>query len=155
MKVHEAKSKDGKARRHDDTAYLPLQARWSGEGPCATVVGDSSWVTSLVTARGICIAAPGPEEAAAKTKVPVARAKRSLVRQVADLIEDAVTARQGHQVFRLPVVGADGRVFGILAVRDLQPFGRSHKDNGERVEPIEAALVVVCTAWSREMGVVA
>ena len=103
-------------------------------------------VLGILTDRDICMAAYLQGEALWRLRCADVMSKQVQTVLPDATVQDAETIMQTHQIRRLPVTDADGRLVGILSLNDLARLAgqtRGRKTNGLSAESIEATLAAV------------
>ncbi len=92
---------------------------WEGNFGAVPVVDDQGRAIAMVTDRDICIAAYTQGRSIWDIPVEVAMSKQLYSVKPTDSIAQVEQILQTQQVHRMPVVGGDGRVVGIVALQDI------------------------------------
>jgi CBS domain-containing protein len=121
---------------------------WDADCGAVPVIDDRGKVAGMITDRDICIAAatrPGRE-----SEISAADVVSGTVHTCApsDDVRTAIETMKRQQVRRLPVVGNDGRLAGIVSIQDIVTLARPNKSTDIRAEDVLEALVAI-TAPSR------
>jgi CBS domain-containing protein len=130
---------------------VPAQIMWDSNVGAVPVLGDSGSVIGMVTDRDICMAAYTQGRALDSVRVATAMAKKVIVVQAHDPIEEAERLMQAHQVRRLPVVNGGRRLVGILSVGDLAQ--RTKPDGAESVSSAELVRTIAAISETRPFPV--
>ena len=99
-----------------DRAARLMQAQACG---CVVVVDEGSTLLGIVTDRDVCMAALRADRSLALVQAQYAMSANVYTCAPEDTIEEAERRMGQHQVRRLPVVDADGKVRGILSLDDI------------------------------------
>lgn len=86
---------------------------------CVPVVDEDSAVVGILTDRDVCMAALRADRSLSLVQARYAMSANVYTCSPEDTIEEAERRMGQHQVRRLPVVDADGRVRGILSLDDI------------------------------------
>jgi CBS domain-containing protein len=145
MRVDQVMTKDVKTCRSQDTLNVPAQLMWDGDCGCIPVVDDGGRVAGMVTDRDICMAALTQDRPLTTMPVSIAMAKDVFACGPGDSVDDAETTMREHQVRRLPVLGSEGQLVGVLSLNDLaRVAGKGRRSDGITVEAVEATLAAIC-----------
>ncbi|NOT29469.1 MAG: CBS domain-containing protein [Planctomycetes bacterium] len=106
---------------------------------CLAVVNDEYRALAVVTDRDICMAALESDAPLSRLAVRNAMSPTLVTCQVEDSIAEAERLMGLHQVRRLPVVDALGRLEGLLSLDDIAREARREK--GLIVPPVSAEAV--------------
>jgi CBS domain-containing protein len=102
----------------DDLAKAAM-IMWRKDCGIVPVVEDARQVLGVVTDRDICMAAATRHRAPDQMVVAEVMARRPCAVRPDDDIETALDHMRSERVRRLPVVGQDGRLEGILSIADV------------------------------------
>lgn len=114
----------------DDSLNRAAQIMWELDCGCVPVVDASGKTAGLVTDRDICIAAYTQGRSLKEISVGSVTANRPTFScGPNDEIEDAEALMKEHQIRRIPVTDAAGKLVGILSFCDLalQSISKSKK----------------------------
>jgi CBS-domain-containing membrane protein len=127
----------------NDAAYQ----MWCADCGILPVVSEDRTVVGMITDRDVCMAACLRGGTLKDLKVGDAMARTVFTCQPTDSIEDAIRCMADHQVRRVPVVDARGKLVGILAANDLarQIVGLADERSRTRLTPrFVEALASIC-----------
>lgn len=99
----------------NDAAYQ----MWCADCGVLPVVSGDSTVVGMITDRDVCMAACLRGAPLKDLKVGDAMSPMVFACRTTDSIEDVIRCMGDHQVRRVPVVDARGKLVGILAANDL------------------------------------
>jgi CBS domain-containing protein len=146
MQVAEVMTKDVESCRMDDMLNVAARIMWERDCGCVPVVDTEGRALGMLTDRDVCMAAytSGLPLAAIIVVSAMSRALHSC--GPGDPIEVASKRLETHQVRRLPVVDAGGRLVGILSLSDLARAAQAAngKANGFGAETIKSTLAAIC-----------
>jgi CBS domain-containing protein len=119
---------------HDSLEHA-ASLMWNSDCGClpVTSASGSGVVEGVITDRDICMAALFQGRALRDIRVAEAMAKTVLTCRASDEIEVAQRVMQTEQIRRLPVLGNEGELLGILSVADIAresarlQFGQKHE----------------------------
>jgi CBS domain-containing protein len=127
MKVEELMTTEvGSCRPYDDAGEA-AKIMWERDCGAVPVVDQDGRVVAVLTDRDICMAAFTQGRTLADIRVSSAMSRRLWTARADDDVKDAEKTMKAHQVRRLPVVDAEGRLLGILSLSDLARQAMSAK----------------------------
>jgi CBS domain-containing protein len=103
----------------DDTLDHVAQIMWDHDCGIVPVVGASGQLVGVITDRDICMASHLQGRALGAANVGSAMSRQLYTCAPDDPIEQALSLMSSKQIRRLPVVHADGRLAGLVALGDL------------------------------------
>jgi CBS-domain-containing membrane protein len=94
---------------------------WNGDCGCLPVVSanGSGRIEGVITDRDVCMAALFQGRPLRDIRVEEAMAKTVLTCRASDEVEVAQRTMQNEQIRRLPVLGNEGELLGIVSMADL------------------------------------
>jgi CBS domain-containing protein len=124
-------------------------------GVVPVLASDTCKVVGVITDRDICIAVATRHRRAGEISVAEACSRTVHVCGPDDDIDSAMETMRAHQVRRLPVVGEDGRIVGIVSLYDL--LVRTQPRSGRRGERIKDTALIelargICAAPELEIA---
>lgn len=147
MNVGQLMTQNVRACRPEDTLQAAAQIMWDCDCGCVPVVDADRRVQGMLTDRDICMAAytqGGPLRA---LYVSNAMSKQVYSCRAEDTLEAAEEVMRTHQVRRLPVVGAGGRLVGIISLNDLARGAERElpaKRRKVKIDDIGKTLAAIC-----------
>jgi CBS domain-containing protein len=105
--------------RPADDLRLAAQRMWEGDFGVLPVVDDAQKPIGVLTDRDICMAAYTRGGALAELSVAEAMSRRVCTCKPSHTLRSAMDLMVTHQVRRLPVVGDDGALVGIVSLADI------------------------------------
>ncbi len=136
---------------HRCTAYDTLNAAarlmWDHDCGCVPVVDDNGLVIGMLTDRDVCMAAYTTNLPLSSLRVGDIMAKQVICCGPFDTVEHAEALMQRHQLRRLPIVGFEKQLLGVLSLNDLARAARLQprsRERGVNADAIEATLAAVC-----------
>lgn len=127
MKVEELMTTEVGSCRPYDAADEAARIMWEQDCGAAPVVDQDGRVVAVLTDRDICMAAFTQGRALADIRVSSAMSRGLWSCRPEDDVKHAEKTMRAHQVRRLPVVDAEGRLVGILSLSDLAREAMSAK----------------------------
>jgi CBS domain-containing protein len=132
MKVESLMTKAVLTCRSTDRLDRAASIMWEADVGCVPVLDEASRVAGMITDRDVCMAAY--TQGLPLAAIPVATA---MSRQVAwcKATDEVAVARRlltKHRVRRLPVLGQDGALVGILTLSDLAREAARQRDREVR-----------------------
>jgi CBS domain-containing protein len=119
MKVKCAMNSNVKACRAEDPLNMAAQMMWDNACGSMPVVDEQFRPIGFLTDRDICMAAYTQGKSLTEIAAASAMARKVFSCSLEDDVDQAAHIMQQSGVRRLPVVGADGRLVGILSLDDL------------------------------------
>jgi CBS-domain-containing membrane protein len=119
---------------------------WDHDCGCVPVVDHNGILIGMLTDRDICMAAYTTHMSLSTLSVGDSMAKHVVTCGPFDTIDHAEALMQEHQIRRLPIVGLENRLLGILSLNDLarasciQPRSRERGCNSDAIEATLAAV---------------
>jgi CBS domain-containing protein len=134
-----------------DTMNQAARIMWENDCGVVPVVDGGGKPVAMITDRDICMAAFMQGKPLAEMPVSVACSRGVVTVRDHDSIEVAEAVMQEHQIRRVPVVDAQDRLVGVLAMSDL---ARSFQmTEGTSVTPREVAKTLAAVSQPhREAG---
>ena len=147
MRVDQAMTKDVKVCRANDTLNEVARLMWDNDCGCVPVVDEAGHAIGMITDRDICMAAY--TRGVSLREVPVEQImSRQLISCGPDSSVDMAEALMAsHQVRRLPVLGFENQLVGLLSLGDIARTARSKgngHDRGLTARAVENTLAAVC-----------
>jgi CBS domain-containing protein len=119
MEVREVMTNDVQTCRSVDSVHRAAQIMWEHDCGCVPVVEDDGAIVAVITDRDICMAAYTQGRSLLDVAVGSAASRNLVTVRDNDSLQQAAQLMHDAQVRRLPVIGADGRLVGILSLGDL------------------------------------
>ena len=119
MKVKEIMSTNAKVCAITDNLSAAAGLMWENDCGCLPVVAEGEKVVGLITDRDICMAANLKSRNLWNIAVEDVISDKLFACKPEDDIQTALKTMQESKVRRLPVVGADGTLEGILSMNDI------------------------------------
>ncbi|CAN5702396.1 CBS domain-containing protein [soil metagenome] len=134
--------------RPTDTLNRVAQLMWEGDCGAIPVVDDEGKPVAMITDRDVCIASYTQGKPLYDIPVAIAMSRNVTVCQKTEPLATAESLMRGQQIRRLPVVGSDGRIVGILSLNDIAIRAHQQKHLGARGElgsqAIASTLSAIC-----------
>src|SRR5688500_20219459 len=109
-------STDLKTCSPEDSLHTAAQLLWNHDIGAVAVVANGR-LAGIITDRDICMSAYTQGRPLHEIQVASAMAKQPRTCTAEDMIEDAMRIMAEHQIRRLPVVDAKGRLQGMLSIK--------------------------------------
>ncbi len=145
VRVAEVMTRNPRTCGPGDTLHRAAQIMWETDCGCVPVVDGDGRVHAMITDRDICMAALTQGRHLGEISVSSAASKGVIAAREGDSLEMAEELMKRHQIRRLPVTDAEGRLLGILSMGDLArhaQFGPRH--NGLDAAHISTTLSGIC-----------
>ncbi len=146
MKVEQLMTRDVAACRADQTLNWAAHIMWERDCGCVPVVDEHNLVVGMLTDRDICMAAYTTNVPLSALRVGDIMARRVIACGAFDTLEHAESLMQLHQIRRLPVVGCENQLLGMLSLNDLARAARLEphtRERGVNADAIERTLAAV------------
>ena len=101
---------------------------WEGDCGAVPVTDDRGKVIGIITDRDICIAAATRSRMEGEIPVQEVISKNLYTCAPGDDVRAALDTMRSRKVRRLPVVGHDGKLAGILSLHDIALQARSSRN---------------------------
>jgi CBS domain-containing protein len=119
MQVRERMTTPARCCRQDDTLADAARLMWEHDCGSVPVLDARGVLVGMVTDRDACMASYTRGLRLDEIRVHTAMARKVWSCRAEDSLEAAELSMRAHQVRRLPVVDAGGKVIGILSYNDL------------------------------------
>lgn len=147
MKVEQLMTKEVATVRQEESLNKAAQVMWDQDCGFVPVINENGRVVGLITDRDVCMAAYTKGTAIKYIKISNVMSHRVHLVGPKDTIEQAEGVMQQYQVRRLPVIGHEGQLLGILSLNDLAlEFKREQGKKKAEVyaEQVAETLADVC-----------
>ena len=141
LRVDSIMSKDVVSCQLSDSLSAAAQIMWEKDCGCVPVVDSDGRVVSMVTDRDVCMAAYTQGKQLYDIRVADTCSRELYTCQSDEPVADAVNTMAIAQVRRLPVVDADNRLVGVLALSDLIRHAWTDRLRGHHEDPHLAVLL--------------
>ena len=135
MKVQDIMTANVETCSPDSDLGAAATAMWKRDCGSVPVVDNERKVVGMITDRDICMAVATRNKLASEIKVGEVISGKVYACAPDDDVRDALETMQSAQMRRLPVVDADGVLYGILSINDVvlhSKKGRSKKHVSHR-----------------------
>ena len=139
MKVKDLMNRDVVTVRLTDGLARAVESMQARECGCVPVIDEGSRVVGILTDRDVCLAALRTDRPLSRLGTEAAMSARVFTCKPGDTIAEAEHLMGLHQVRRLPVVDANGRLLGILSLDDIAK--EACLEEGLIVPPVSAEAV--------------
>ncbi len=119
MKVSQIMNRNPKVCRPGDPLTRAAQLMWENSCGGLPVVDEHSRPVGFLTDRDICMAAYTQGKVLDAIRVETAMARKIVCCRADDDLVSAANLMRGKGYRRLPVVGADGTLAGVLSLDDI------------------------------------
>ena len=147
MNIEELMTRDVEACTPQDMLSRAAQIMWERDCGCVPVVDESRHLMGILTDRDICMAAYTKGKPLAQIPVNQMMTRDVKTASVGDSLEAVEALMQVHQIRRLPIVGPDGTLAGVISLNDLaRGAERQHNPKMKElhIRRVEATLAAVC-----------
>lgn len=140
MKIRDIMMSTPKYCRPDTNLAAAVELMWKNDCGFLPVVDFENRVVGVITDRDICIALGTRNQRASEIFVREVMAERVYACAMEEDIRTALKTMETHQVRRLPVVNADGKLAGVLSIGDLTLH--AEKKEGRKIPDLSTEDVV-------------
>lgn len=116
---------------------------WEGDCGAVPVTDDRGKVVGIITDRDICIAAATRSRMEGEIPVQDVISKNLYTCAPGDDVRAALDTMRSRKVRRLPVVGHDGQLAGILSLHDIALQARSSRNQELMPEAVLDTFVAI------------
>ncbi|MBI4516536.1 MAG: CBS domain-containing protein [Deltaproteobacteria bacterium] len=153
MSVAEMMSQDVKTCRPQDTLNSAAHLMWEFDCGCVPVVDSDNHVVGMLTDRDICMAAYTQGALLSELGVASAMSKEVYTCGPQDTPAAAEELMRAHQIRRLPVVDAAGRLVGLVSLNDLaREAGRQPARKTKRQVKADEVITTLAAICARRPG---
>ena len=155
MTVDDVMKRDVKTCRPSDSLNRAAQIMWDHDCGCVPVVNEKNEVIGMLTDRDICMAAYTQGRVLAEITVDNVMSTQVFACAAGDSLTAAEAIMQTHQIRRLPVLGFENQLLGILSLNDLAlAVASSPRDqsSGLSAAAIESTLAAVCRPRGEQLS---
>jgi len=154
MHIESLMTRDVKTCTADDSLDVAARAMWENDCGCVPVVDADGGVIGMLTDRDICMAAYTQGAALSALQVGPSMATTVYSCKPKDSPATAENLMRTHRIRRLPVIGANGRLVGILSLNDLaREAGRVHSGKSKaavQARDVSDTLAAICTPRAQD-----
>ena len=136
-KVQDVMTRNVKSCRPDDNLASVASLMWDNDCGVAPVVNDNGNVIGMLTDRDVCMAVAMQNRTPADIKVSEVMSSNINACSPNENIINALKTMQQGKVRRLPVVGDEGKLQGILSLNDIILQAEEAKGRGTTDIPHE------------------
>ena len=143
MKVKDVMTPDAKAIWITESLADAAKEMWENDCGALPIIKDGRKVVGMITDRDICIA--GATRSRTEGEIPV----RDVISRTlhacrpGDEIHSVMDTMKRQQVRRLPVIGQDGRLTGIISIHDIALQARPGKVSDLRAEEVLDTYIAI------------
>jgi len=143
MKVKDIMTTDVKCCNLDTNLAAAAKVMWEADCGAVPVTNDQGQVLGMITDRDICIA--GATRSSREGEIPVRDviSKTLYACRPGDDLRAAMETMQTHQVRRLPVLGQEGHLAGVISLRDIAVRARTSQAHEIRAEDVLDTLIAI------------
>lgn len=140
MKVQEVMTGDARTCGPDTNLAAVAMIMWETDCGAVPVLDDAGKVIGMITDRDICMAAATKNREASRIAVGEVITGDVFSCRPEDDLSDALKTMRNEQVRRLPVIGGDGELCGVLSVNDV--LLRAEVAGGKKTQALSYAEAV-------------
>jgi CBS domain-containing protein len=143
MKVKDLMTSDVKSCGPMTDLATAAKIMWEGDCGAVPVTDERGKVIGMITDRDICIAAATRSRLEGEIPVQEVISKNLYTCTPGDDVRAALDTMKSRKVRRLPVVGHDGQLAGILSIHDLALQARSGRTQDLTNEAVLDTFVTI------------
>ncbi len=133
-----------------DMLNRAAQIMWEGDCGAVPVVDSNKRPIGMITDRDICMASYTQGKPLFQIAVSNAMSRTIIICRKDESVTTAESMMRSHQIRRLPIVGDDGTIVGILSLNDIATRGHLKRKIGVMhdalgAEAIATTLSAICT----------
>jgi CBS domain-containing protein len=146
MKVKDVMTSEVKCCSLDTNLAAVAKIMWEDDCGAVPVIDDRSTVVGMITDRDICIAAA--TRSRLEGEIPVRDVISTTLHacRPGDDVHAAMDTMKKQQVRRLPVVGQDGRLTGLISLQDIALQARPSKGSDIRADEVLDTFIAITAA---------
>lgn len=134
----------------EDSLMSAVRLMWDEDIGAVAVVDDAGRAIAMLTDRDACMSALSTGRALSDIPVREAMSKELFVAHPKDAVEAAELVMREHQVRRLPIVGPEGELKGLLAQSDLvREADRERETRRKGISAVEVTATLSAISKSR------
>ena len=143
MKVKYVMTDDVKCCNLETNLAAAAKIMWEADCGAIPVTDGQGKVIGVITDRDICIAAATRSRTEGEISVQDVISKNLCACSPHDDVRAALGTMRAQQVRRLPVVGQDGRLAGIISIHDIAVQARSGKGSAVPADDVLDAFIAI------------
>jgi CBS domain-containing protein len=157
MKVRDLMTTDVNTCQPHDGLDIAARLMWANDCGSLPVLDEDGHLVGMITDRDICMAALTQGGPLTQLRVESAMAGHVYSCEPEDSLPAAEALMRLHQIRRLPVIAADGRLAGILSLSDLAREATRHRSRKKKADVTADGLTQTLAAVSQphDLGSVA
>lgn len=154
MNVSQIMSRNVFTCRPEDSMAMAAGLMWDHDIGCVPVVGTDGLIAGVITDRDICMAAYTQGRPLSAMQVDSAMSRQVHSCLPTDGLVQAEEVMRSHKVRRMPVIDAEGKIVGIIAINDLaREAARQQGKRGRELSGEEVATTLAAVCQPRSNGV--
>lgn len=119
MKVKNLMTAEVESCRADENLTKAIEIMWRRDCGVVPIVDEENRVVGMITDRDVCIAAGSRDQKASEIKIGEVVSGKVVTCSADEEAEDALKKMRRKKVKRLPVVGENNELVGILSITDV------------------------------------
>jgi CBS domain-containing protein len=156
MNVEQLMARPAQSCRAEDTLARAAQLMWDHDCGCLPVAGGDgiARVVGVITDRDICMCALFQNKPLRELRVSDAMAKQVQTCRPGDSLADAERTMREARIRRLPVIGDEDALVGIISLADLaQEAARERAATAQEITETEVGdtLAAICEPLHRQL----
>lgn len=134
----------------DDSLERAAQQMWEHDIGAVVAVDGAGRPIAMVTDRDVSMAAYIQGKPLAKIRVGDAMSKTLVTVRASDSVSDVEQVMREHQVRRVPVVDAQGKLAGIVSQNDLvREAARERESSNKEISAVEVTATLAAISQPR------
>jgi CBS domain-containing protein len=143
MRVKDVMTDDVKCCSLETNLAAAAKIMWEADCGAVPVTDGQNKVIGVITDRDICIA--GATRSRTEGEIPVREVISKTLYSCSpnDDVRAALETMRSQQIRRLPVVGQDGRLAGIVSIHDIAVHARAGKGSAVPAEDVLDTFIAI------------
>lgn len=153
MRAQDWMTRDVRTCRPETSLNDAANEMWQGDCGILPVLDDDQKVVGVITDRDVCMGAYLQGKALSDLPVRNSMSRTVFSCRPSDSIEDVIRCMADHQVRRVPVVDARGKLAGIVSLNDLARHVVSLAEERERARLVPRFVEALASICETQAGV--
>ena len=143
MRVKDVMTDDVKCCNQETNLAAAAKIMWEADCGALPVTDGHNKVIGVITDRDICIAGATRSRTEGEISVQEVISKTLYSCSPNDDVRAALETMRSRRIRRLPVVGQDGQLAGIISIHDIAVQARSGKGSAPPAEDVLHAFIAI------------
>ena len=150
LRVQQVMTQNVHSCRADDSLQHAVRAMWDHDVGAVAVLDEGGRPIAMITDRDACMAAYLTGKPLSQIHVRDAMSRSLTAARTTDSVSDAEQAMKEHQVRRILVLDANGRLAGILSQNDLlREAARERESPNKEITALEVTATLAAVGRPR------